>query len=712
MKKLLLISLLVILGLGVASGLFAQATVTIGEGTTVNTTTGSPTPYGTYYKNFHQQYLLRASEIEDAGGGAGNINSIAFNVDNINTISAMPNYTIKLKQTTQTELTTTFEVGTYTTVWTAAEFTPVAGWNTHTFTTPFAWNGSANIIVDIVTTLIPGAYTQNASVFYTPTTYNSALRNQSDTVDAATSLTGTVSLNRCNIRFNMAALVVTNPPNPANLASPANGATLVTLAATLNWLSGGGVPTGYKLSLGTNNPPTNILNYSNLGMVNSYDPPGNLLPATTYYWKVTPFNANGDAPNCPVWSFTTHGDPTVTALPYTQNWDAVTAPAYPFDWTTIVQSTVTYAYVNLVTTNPQSAPNCVSMYNSSDLDAQLLLVGPQIGTSLSVNTIRVKFWAKGSAAYHLLVGVMSNPTDPATFVTVQDVNAIANWNEYTVNLTPYTGAGRYIAFKHASTATYQSIYVDGISYELIAPDDLGATTITGNSTPSVNAVTNYTVGLQNWGTAAQSTYTVKLMSGTTELASVAGPTIAAGAIGSVQIAYTPTVEGPMSIYGKVGLTGDANSGNDQTTPMNITVMPAGIAVVTIGTGDLAEGVPFEFYFKNSLFEALYYPSEIGMFGNITALTFYNNFITDLPNKPIKIWLGSTQLADLSGGWILPDQLTLVYDGTANFPIGTNSITIPLQAPYSYSGGNLVLYANRPMDTAFFSPSDNFLAQTE
>ena len=33
------------------------------------------------------------------------------------------------------------------------------------------------------------------------------------------------------------------------------------------------------------------------------------------------------ARNCPVWSFTTHGDPDVTTLPYSQNWDAVTLRA-------------------------------------------------------------------------------------------------------------------------------------------------------------------------------------------------------------------------------------------------------------------------------------------------------------------------------------------------------------------------------------------------
>lgn len=514
------------------------------------------------------------------------------------------------------------------------------------------------------------------------------------------------------LTFNYNFPIANQAPNPANLVSPTNAATLVSPFAILSWSSGGGLPTGYRLSLGTNNPPTNVLDNVDLGAVTTYDPAGEFLPSTTYYWSIVPYNTFGNASNCPVWSFTTHGDATISTLPYSQNWDNnLTPPEMPFDWTAIYQSTVTTGYVKTVTTTPQSAPNCVALYNSSDAAATAILVGPPLAQTIPTNTVRVKFWGKGGTTYHLLVGVMENPTDPATFVTVQDVLVAANWNEYVVDMTPYTGTGRTIAFKHASTSTYQTIYVDGISYELIAPNDLGATTVTGNGTPSVGTATSYTVGLRNWGTASQSTYTVKLMSGTTELASVAGPTIAAGATGSVQLSWTPTTEGAMSIFGKVVLPGDVNNANDQTPPMNISVMPAGMAVVTIGTGELVDGLPYDFYFKNSLYETLYYPAEIGMFGNITAVTFYNNFVSDLQNMPIKLWLGSTQLEDLSAGWILPDQLTLVYDGTMNFPTGVNSITIPLQTPFSYSGGNLVLYANRPMDTVYYNTNDNFQAQT-
>ena len=97
-------------------------------------------------------------------------------------------------------------------------------------------------------------------------------------------------------------------------------------------------------------------------------------------------------------------------------------------------------------------------------------------------------------------------------------------------------------------------------------------------------------------------------------------------------------------------------------------------------------------------------------GNITAVTFYNNFTSNLIDKPVKLWLGTTDLANLAAGWIL-DNLTLVYDGTLNFPNGQNTIVVPLQTPYFYTGGNLVLYANRPMDTQYYLSTDDFKAQT-
>ena len=96
-------------------------------------------------------------------------------------------------------------------------------------------------------------------------------------------------------------------PGIAGLNSPANALTGVPITATLNWTAPttGGVPTGYRLYFGTDNPPTNLVNGTDLGMVLTYDPNPDLTYATTYYWQIVPFNVTGPAVNAPIWSFTT-----------------------------------------------------------------------------------------------------------------------------------------------------------------------------------------------------------------------------------------------------------------------------------------------------------------------------------------------------------------------------------------------------------------------
>jgi hypothetical protein len=143
--------------------------LTIGTGSGTNTATGVPTPYGTRYKNFRQQYLYTGQELLDAGAVPGPISSLSFNVQNLNNCLPMSNFKIRIKDTTLNALTTSFETGDYTQVFFQESFMPELGWNVHIFDAPYIWDGTSNILVDIVTTLIPEAYTQNASVYYTPT---------------------------------------------------------------------------------------------------------------------------------------------------------------------------------------------------------------------------------------------------------------------------------------------------------------------------------------------------------------------------------------------------------------------------------------------------------------------------------------------------------------------------------------------------------------
>ncbi len=183
MKRALIFALLLILGFSICGNVYAQIDITIGNGTATSGSIDPPTPYGTYWENFRQQYLVLASEIVAAEGAPGNINSVGFNVQNLHNCSPMQSFTIRLKHTTQTSLSSNFELGDYQTVFEQDSFMPVVGWNVHNFIAPFVWNGSSNILVDVMTSRVP--YSQNASVYYSTTTFNSSLRFQSDTTEAS-----------------------------------------------------------------------------------------------------------------------------------------------------------------------------------------------------------------------------------------------------------------------------------------------------------------------------------------------------------------------------------------------------------------------------------------------------------------------------------------------------------------------------------------------
>ncbi|TVQ09180.1 MAG: DUF4397 domain-containing protein [Bacteroidetes bacterium] len=255
--------------------------------------------------------------------------------------------------------------------------------------------------------------------------------------------------------------------------------------------------------------------------------------------------------------------------------------------------------------------------------------------------------------------------------------------------------------------------LDNIILEPVLENDLVALSISGNTTPSEGIENMYTIAVQNAGTATQSDYTVKLMKeGGVEIASVAGTAIEFGETLTYELPWTPAPgePGPTYLYGYVDFAADELPGNNQTANLNVVVQPGDIIVITIGTGTNYPNVrmPFDFFWRNSLIQSLYYPDEIGMGGGvITGVQYTNNFVTDLPQKDIRIWIGETELDDLAGGWVDPTSLQLVFDGAVNFPSGENNIFINFDDIYIYTGGNLVVYTQKVWEQDYYSSNDRF-----
>ncbi len=142
----------VFLGLFLLLGLnsFAQVTVTLGSSTTVstNSSTGSGLgPVNGYYEYMRFQVVYTASEINAAGGAGGTISQFGWNVSNLPNAGTLPNYKVRMANTTATN-SASHNAAALTEVYNA-DFTPVLGYNLLTLSTPFEWDGTSNLLVDV-----------------------------------------------------------------------------------------------------------------------------------------------------------------------------------------------------------------------------------------------------------------------------------------------------------------------------------------------------------------------------------------------------------------------------------------------------------------------------------------------------------------------------------------------------------------------------------
>jgi len=142
---------------------------------------------------------------------------------------------------------------------------------------------------------------------------NADFNNRTTTTDWSATTAGTANNATCTLSataypangltFTISPGSQEVPPHAAFNPIPTNNATLVAISSSLNWASGGGIVDGYKIYLGTDNPPTNIINGASQ-TATTYDP-ADFTFNTQYFWKIVPYNQNGDAQSCPVWTFRT-----------------------------------------------------------------------------------------------------------------------------------------------------------------------------------------------------------------------------------------------------------------------------------------------------------------------------------------------------------------------------------------------------------------------
>jgi hypothetical protein len=228
----------------------------IGTETSI-TGNNTASPVNIYYKSLHGQSVYTAAELNAAGiYGPIDILQLGFYIAS-SPAYALPNFLIRMKQTTATDVSSWQTATDMLTVYTNTSYMPVAGgWDMLTLTSPFHWNGIDNIVIDTAFGLV-SQWNSSGTVQYTNVA-NGYLYTWNDYSDQTNVFTGgSTSSNRPNIKIRVHSepqnAIISLNPSQLNFGAIeiGNSATLpFTIQNTGNQLLAGyfTVPNGYSLA--------------------------------------------------------------------------------------------------------------------------------------------------------------------------------------------------------------------------------------------------------------------------------------------------------------------------------------------------------------------------------------------------------------------------------------------------------------------------------
>ncbi len=435
-----------------AGNVNANENVSVGAGEIESGSTG----YSPYYHGWggaKTQYIIRAADLQAAGVYAGPINSLAFTITDAADLT-YNDFAIHIGTTTQDAATTTHISG-LTPVYSNAAQAVTNGLNVYTFTAPFVWNGTSNIVVQTCYSNINFGGTSSV-VESDVTAYASATITYADNrtaaevcgtstgavanADGATSGNTIIESARAKITFNATALcesprvavVATVTPAPAITVEVSDASICVGQSTDLSVES-------------TNADYTYVWTPGNLSGADH-----TVTPATTTTYTVTATDA---VSGCVTESSVTV---TVNALPVS------TLPAA----TAVCEGTAQALTVNTNasitfgtgTTAPgtTSYPNPFSAYygglktqilfTEQELLAQGLIVG---GT---IKTLSFDFNASSDKTlndFRIKIGSTTNATTTGGFVSSATLTTV-----YNATYTPTAGVTGYVPFTLTTPFVY------------------------------------------------------------------------------------------------------------------------------------------------------------------------------------------------------------------------------------------------------------------
>ena len=436
--------------------------------------------YSTYPRSITEA-IYTAEELSNMGLQESNrINSISLHTGTTGgTIRQAKIYMkeVPLDEYGSTPASDTIDRSTMTLVKSGDLTFTASSWNEIVLDSVFNYSGNGNLVVLFAHDTLS---TASVTFYYTSTTpyYRNAYSYVSSTSTTFGSVTRTYS--RTDIAFNFCT-DIPSCPRPSRL----NVLSYTDTSATLSWTSDNN---SFEVMLSTTpiDPATAGSTVSTFLANNDTTTIAGLQPNTTYYWYVRSICASDDMSS---WSiegtFTTACSPS--ALPFLENFESygtgATAALSPC-WRKGTNSTTAYPYP--YATNPIDGTRSLYMYayHASGTSASYYCYAALPMMAAPIDTLSLSFTTRrynSTSAYYttrVVVGVMSDPDDIATFTPVDTIDlyneAPNTVKRYEVFFNNYAGDGKYIAFYDeipplygANTYGYSYVYLDDVEVDYI-----------------------------------------------------------------------------------------------------------------------------------------------------------------------------------------------------------------------------------------------------
>ena len=282
------------------------------------------------------------------------------------------------------------------------------------------------------------------------------------------------------------------PSCPVPTGVDVNSVTATT--ATLTWTPGGN-ESAWDIYVPSTSADVPGVNPDNMYSITATSYTVTNLPSNSICTLYVRANCGNEKSNWVSKTFTT---PCGTInVPYTENFDSYSSSEYPACWSRYPNySNTSYPSVN--TNSGHLSSNSLYFYSGTASSYMAILPELSLGQDTAMSDLWVTFYYSFNPAYNssngkMIVGVMTDPTDPTSFYPVDTVQHTAptTWEFQKVRLTNYTGNGKYIAFKNLTTASYAGYFIDDVTVELMPscmePENLAISAVTSTSTSRLPA---------------------------------------------------------------------------------------------------------------------------------------------------------------------------------------------------------------------------------